>query len=41
MTPEFENENLEVNEVGAKVIVSKKCHDLSDSSGSDSRSHVT
>ena len=41
MTPEFKNENLEVNDVGDKFIVSKKCHDLCDSSGPELRSHVT
>ena len=40
MTPEFKNENLEVNDVGDK-FVSKKCHDLCDSSGPESKSHVT
>lgn len=41
LTPEFKNENLEVNDVGDKFIVSKKCHDLCDSSGPEPRSHVT
>lgn len=38
---EFKNENLEVNGVGDKFIVSKKCHELCDSSGPESTSHVT
>ena len=42
MAPEFKDENkLKVNDVEAKVVVSKTCHGLSVSSDPEAGSHVT